>query len=311
MARYTSIALVLALLAATAVAFVYTETLKLTLSPILGTRVDKIFSPVCNCDTDTATISFRLRHADRLTVDLIDGDGDVVRELVRKQPETRGSVMFVWNGRDNLGKVVPEGVYRPRIHLARGRRTIVLPNPIRVDTTPPRVELLSLRPRVFSPDGDRRRDRVTGRYRVNEPASVVLYVNGIQRVRNRGKRTHGRVQWFGRIGGSPVPQGVYQLSLGARDVAGNLGVPTAKRDVVVRYVALGRKRIEVAAGGRFAVLALSDAAEIRWRLGGRSGTASPGTLRLRAPLRPGRYTLTVTANGFSDRAAVIVRTRPA
>ncbi len=50
---------------------------------------------------------------------------------------------------------MPEGRYRPRVHLASERRTIVLPNPIRVDVTPPQIELRSLRPRVFSPDGDR------------------------------------------------------------------------------------------------------------------------------------------------------------
>ena len=43
----------------------------------------------------------------------------------------------------------------------------------------------------------------------------------------------------------------------------------------MRYVALGRKRIEVPAGGRIAVLVLSDAARIDWKLG-------------RAPARPGR-----------------------
>jgi hypothetical protein len=55
------------------------------------------------------------------------------------------------------------------------------------------------------------------------------------------------------------------------------------------------------------VLVLTDAARIEWKLGGRTGSARPGTLRLRAPLQPGRFTLTVTANGHSARAAVIVR----
>ena len=80
-ARYAPVALVAALLVATARAFVYTEKLKLTPSPILGTGVDKLFSPVCECETDTATISFRLRNRDRLTVDLIDREGDSVRTL--------------------------------------------------------------------------------------------------------------------------------------------------------------------------------------------------------------------------------------
>jgi len=289
------------------VAFVYTEKLKLTPSPILGPQIDKVFSPVCECDTDTATISFRLRSRDRLTVDMIDEDGDSVRTLVQDSPTPRGRVTIYWNGRDDSASIVPEGSYRPRVHLAAERRTIVLPNPIRVDVTPPRVELVALSPRVFSPDGDGRADRVVARYTVDERASVLLYVDGAQRVRKRGQQKAGRIEWFGLLDGEPQPQGVYRLSLGARDAAGNLGPPTPERPVVIRYVALGRERIEVVAGARFAVLVLSDAARVDWRLGARSGVARPGTLRLRAPLQPGRYTLTVSANGFDSRAAVLVR----
>jgi hypothetical protein len=43
-AKYAPAALVAALLVATALAFVYTEKLKLTLSPILGTKVDKVLA---------------------------------------------------------------------------------------------------------------------------------------------------------------------------------------------------------------------------------------------------------------------------
>ena len=305
--RYAPVALVAALLAITAAAFAYTEKLKLTPSPILGTRVDKVFSPVCDCDTDVAEISFRLRKPDLLSVELIDRRGAVVRTLLDLEPTRRGPVTIVWNGRDDSGAVAAEGEYRPRVHLERQRRTIVMPNPIRIDTTPPEARLLSLAPRVFSPDGDGRRDRVRARYRVDEPASVSLYVDGVQRVRKRGQSTSGRIEWFGRLDGEPLSPGVYALALGARDTAGNLGPRTRPRPVVIRYVALGRDRIETVAGARFAVLVLSDASRVEWRLGARSGVTRPGTLKLRAPLQPGRYTLTVTANGFRDRAAVLVR----
>lgn len=306
-AKYAPAALVAALLVATAIAFVYTEKLKLTLSPILGTRVDRVFSPVCDCETDTAAISFRLRRNDRLTVDVIDRNGDTVRTLVRSDSTPRGRTTLRWDGRDERGVVVPEGRYRPRVHLDGERRTIVLPNPIRVDVTPPRVELLSLSPRAFSPDGDRRRKKITAVYSVDEPARVLLFVDGVQRVRKRGQRQAGEIDWYGKVDGKPLPPGFYGISLGARDTAGNLGPATREKDVLIRYVALGRDRIETAPGGRFAVLVVSDAATVSWRLGQRTGIARPGTLRLRAPVQPGRFTLTVTANGFSDRAAVLVR----
>ena len=310
MARYAPAALVAALLAATAAAFAYTESLKLTPSPILRTTVTKVFSPVCECDTDVAVIAFQLRKADRLGVEIIDGEGSVVRRLVQAEDYGRGPVAFVWNGRDDAGAVVSEGAYKPRVELERQHRTIVLPNPIRVDVTPPRVTMTRLAPRVFSPDGDRRSDRVVAGYSVDEPARVALYVDDVRAVLKKGRQTEGTIDWFGTRAGEPLPQGPYSVRLGATDLAGNEGPPTRNKTVVIRYVALGRSSIEATPGSRIAVLVLSDAARVTWRLGARTGTARPGTLRLRAPLQPGRFTLTVTANGHSARAAVFVRSPP-
>lgn len=308
MARFAPAALVAALLAATALAFVYTESLKLTPSPILGTRVlPKVISPVCGCPTDSAVIAFRLREADVLDIEMIDKGGNVVRRLVRREQQPRGRVSFVWNGESDAGVAVAEGTYRPRVKLRRQHRTIVLPNPIRVDTTPPVIAMTRLAPRVFSPDGDARSDRVVVGYSVDEPARVSLVVDGKRAVLKKGRRSEGTIEWFGRSGGEPLPQGPYSLRLGAVDIAGNEGRPTRSKVVVIRYIALGRSSIVTTPGGRFAVLVLTDAARVTWKLGARTGVARPGTLRLRAPLQPGRFTLTVTTNGRSARAAVFVR----
>jgi hypothetical protein len=318
-ARNASAALVAVLLAATAVAFVVTEDLKLTPSPISGTRVcagpdasrpctEKVFSPVCECTSDRATISFRLRQPDRVTVEIVRA-GEVVRELIREQPE-RADVEAVWDGRDEAGAVAREGSYLPRVRLLDDRKTITLPNPIEVDTTPPVLTLVSLKPRTISPDGDGRRDRLVARFKSDDPVSAILYVDGIRHTVQRGKRTEGRIDWNGKRQGTGLREGVYELSLSARDRAGNLAGRTRPLPVVIRYVALGRRRIVVPAGRRFAVFVSSDAARFDWRLGARAGNARPGTLRLRAPLVPGRYTLTVSVNGHHARAAVFVREPP-
>jgi hypothetical protein len=295
------------LLVATAAAFAHTESLKLTPSPILRTTVTKLFSPVCDCGTENAVIAFTLREGDRVDVDIIDGDGSVVRHLARHEANARGPVAFAWDGRDDVGAVVGEGLYRPRVKLERQHRTIVLPNPIRVDTTPPVITITRLAPRVFSPDGDRRRDRVVAAYRVDEPARVSLLVDGRRAVLKKGRQTEGTIDWFGLSGGEPLAQGPYRIQLAATDIAGNAGRPTRSKVVLIRYVALGRKVIETTPGARIAVLVLSDAVRVEWQLGQRTGTARPGTLRVRAPLQPGRFTLTVTANGHAARAAVLVR----
>jgi FlgD Ig-like domain len=306
-ARFAPAALVAALLLATALAFSYTESLKLTRSPILRTKVTKVFSPVCDCATDTAAISFRLRKAEVLDIEIVDVGGRVVRSLVTGQPEPKGAVDFVWNGRDDTDAVVPDGSYQPRVRLERQHRTILLPNPIRVDTTGPAVEITRVRPRVFSPDGDHRADRVVVSYRADEPVRAILYVNGVRRVVKRGRQERGDITWFGRVDRLSLPRGLYRLAVGATDAAGNVGVRTEPKVVVVRYVALGRDRIEVRPGRRFAVRVAADAARVRWKLGARSGVAMPGTLVLRAPIAPGRYTLTVSVRDSSARAAVVVR----
>ena len=74
-----------------------------------------------------------------------------MRTLVPGLRLRRGTVSYTWNGRDDAGKFVPEGVYKPRVHLAGQHRTIDLPNEMRVDTTAPKVTRRPARAETFSP----------------------------------------------------------------------------------------------------------------------------------------------------------------
>lgn len=307
MARIASTVLVVALLAATAAAFVLTQGLKSQPSPIRGTQVDDVFSPVCACETETAAISFRLRESDRIDAAIVDERGEIVRTLERGARYEAGPVALRWDGRDDAGRVLPEGSYKPRIRLREEHSTIVLPSPIEIDVTPPAVTSAAASPLVISPDADRRRDSLLVRYELDEAARALLFVDGVKRVETRFPREEDSLRWYGRVDGRPVEQGTYVLTLSARDPAGNVGEAVRFRPLVVRYVALGRDRIVVTVGARFAVRISSDAERVRWRLGRRGGSAAPGTLTLRAPLQKGRFTLTVTANGHPARAAVLVR----
>ena len=298
--------LVVALLAATAAAFALTQGLKNQPAGIFGTKVPHpVFSPVCGCKTDTASVTFKLREPDRLDVAVVDGSDRVVRTIERDRAYDQGPVDIEWDGRDDAGQVLPEGEYKPRIRLRGDRTTYTLPNPIRIDVTPPRLELVT-RPTVISPDGDGRGDRATFRYRLSEPGRGMLFVNGKRRVLKLFARTEDSVVWNGKVGGRALPPGTYSVRLAAFDPARNVSARTRPIQVVIRYVALGRKRITVTAGARFALRVSSDAGRVRWSLGGRTGLARPGTLRLRAPLQKGRFTLTISANGHSARAAVFV-----
>jgi hypothetical protein len=305
-ARWPQLLIVLALLGATAAAFAVTERLKLERSPVTGTKVDRVFSPVCECARDVAVISVVLRRRETVTVDVLDASGDSVRTLVRKRPEPAGRVSYTWDGRDNADRIVTEGLYRPRVQLERNGRTIVLPNPIRVDTTAPRIRLVRVFPRVFSPDGDGRRDRVTATYSLDERARAMMLVDGQRRVLSRFRPLEGKLVWFGRVEGRPVRPGTYEIRLRAVDRAGNRSARTRAVPVRVRYVELSRDRIEVAAGKRFSVRVRTDAPSYRWLFAGDKGAGQRQVLVLRAPETPGTYFLYVSVAGRADRAEVVV-----
>jgi len=304
LARFASTLLVVALLVATAAAFALTEGLKLEQSPIYRTDVTKVFSPAITA----AEISFRLRKTDTLRVSIVDGDGEVVRTLADRRYR-KGRVTVAWDGRDDGRIVVPEGEYKPRVHLRASRRTIELPNPIRVDVTPPKVVGSAVSSRTLSPDGDGRGDRITVRVRVNEPARALLFVNGRRRVQTRFARAEDALQWYGIVNGKPLRPGPYALSLRAVDQAGNIGAAVELGAVRIRYVALPEEAVRTVAGARFRVHVEADARTVAWRFAGGSGSSEPGLLALRAPLAPGEYTLYVSVGGHAAKATVTVEPR--
>jgi FlgD Ig-like domain len=304
-ARLPQLLFVVALLGATAAAFAVTERLKLERSPITGTTVDpREFSPVCECTTDVVVISFVLRRAATITVQVLDADNDTVRTLVRDRDEPAGRVSYTWDGRDNADRVVPEGRYHPFVEFQEHGRTINVPTQIRVDTTAPQVRFGRVFPRVFSPDGDGSRDRVSVQFTVDEPSRPALLVDGRQRVEGKVAAGEGRLLWHGN--GTAVRPGVYELRLRARDRSGNRGSTRRVVPVLVRFVTLSRERIEVEAGTRFSVRVSKDAARYSWLFAGERGTGRTNRLRLRAPAEPGEYRLYVVVGSHADSAEVIV-----
>jgi hypothetical protein len=313
LARVLSTATVIGLLAASAVAFAITEGAKLTRSPLYATKItNKEFSPrAATAALRVAGVRFRLRTRERVSVWMQDSHGTNVRTLLEPRTERRGATLdLAWDGLGNDGLLQPEGVYRPVVKLEHSHRTIVLPNPIRIDTTPPKILVPHPLHAVISPDGDHHGDVFRVRYRIDEPAHAILEVRVARRtVRVEFTRTQkptGALEWNGKIGGRPVRPGAYLLSVSAQDVAGNLSTPYPFALVTVRYVSLGRKRVVVAPGGRFAIRVSTDAPVVHWTLHGRSGVQRRGTLHFTAPKTRGVYFVYVTVDDHAARTAVVV-----
>lgn len=211
MRRLLPAVLVLALLAGTAAAFAVTEGLKTTTSPVSGTRLErKVFSPVCGCRSSTASVSVRLRRADRATVEVVSAAGRSVA-LLADARIAAGEHTFVWDGKTDGGVRARDGAYRFRIGLEDADRVLTLPNRVRLDTRPPAIAVAAAGP------GGR---FLVVRYRVDEPAHGLLFVGGrrvlytrFQRLRDTMRIGLDVLTAAGRSG---------ELEVAAEDTAGNV-----------------------------------------------------------------------------------------
>jgi hypothetical protein len=309
LSRLLSTAFCVALLAATAGAFALTERAKLQLSPIFQTKIvpQKIFSPDCNCPTSSVQLVFRLRKSDTLTV-WMEHDGARVATLVSNHHYPKGQVKLDFDGVDDSGTTLPDGVYKPVVHFHREHLTLHLPQPawVLLDTKPP---VIHVRHRIYthiSPDGDGRNDSFHVPYTLSEPGHGILRVNGRRVEFTRGLTLSGVLKWDGKLRNEPAPPGNYVLSVSAQDAAGNRAKPFPIAVVTVRYIELGRTRILVKPGARFAVGVHTDAASYSWLFERATGTTHERSLRLHAPKKKGVYRLYVQERGHAARALVVV-----
>jgi flagellar hook capping protein FlgD len=296
--KFAPIAIVVGLLVATATAFAVTERLKLEDSPVLGTRISALFSPRIG----EARIAFRLRREENIQLDVVDDQGRVVRNAVGSGVFGQAFHQFAWDGRNDAGKIVPDGLYHVQLQLKDEDRTIEFPSTVRVDSTPPTVEQVKIGHRLFSPDGDHRADQVNVHYTFDEPAYAILYVDDKRVATSYRKKPVGTIQWYAH-GKRP---GDYRVALAGQDVAGNKGPSTRAFTVRLRYVDLF-KHTFTPRGPIVRVRVSTDARMVSWQLGRAGGNAKPPLLRLPVPSKPGRYRLTVRAGSHRARATVVVR----
>jgi hypothetical protein len=218
--RWGPTAIVVVLLAATAVAFATTERQKLEKTPFGVLQVTQAFSP----KRAAATIRLRLSHPHLVTVEILGPRDRPVATLVREQRVQPGTVEFHWRA------TAPDGVYTPRVTLDAVRE-FTLPTQIRVDSVAPTARLVSYKPHVLRRHA---KPKVAITYRVSEKAHVIVYVNGKREIVGFAKSRQFKVDWFARRNGRRLRPGRYRLKLAAVDLAGNIGLRTKVFVVRVR-----------------------------------------------------------------------------
>lgn len=213
MKRWAPTAIVVALLAATAVAFATTERQKLEQTPFAVLHVEAAFSP----KHGAATIDLRFERAHLVTLTIIDSTGRVVSTLAHERRVARGEVQFQWRGAR-----VADGLYQPEVTLDDGRE-FVLPSQIRVDSVAPRIVLVSYRPHVL-----RRADKpvVKIAYRVSEAAHAIVFLGRTRCALGYAKALQAALNCPLKRHGRRLRPGRYRLKLAAIDLAGNVGPRT-------------------------------------------------------------------------------------
>lgn len=162
------------LVLATAAAFFGAQKLKTAPPVLLAFRLSSdSISPNGDGRLEREEISFRLKRSELVDVAVVDQRGDDVRELASGVSLSAYKTIptLSWNGRDSAGKVVPDGLYRIRVRLRREGRSLVVPQSFRVDTTPPKVTVISIGPsRAPGPEILPRADDKPARIRINTGA---------------------------------------------------------------------------------------------------------------------------------------------
>jgi len=294
---------------ATGIAFAVTEHLKLEPAPIKSTHVTKDFSPTCGCNTSKAVVAFALRRSDRVTISVVDpADNDrEIRILLGAENRPAGRLRVVWDGRNDAGRLAPNGNYQVLVHLELSRRRIILPNIIRLDTQVPKITRVSFSSHTISPDGDHVKDVLHISYHLSERARILLYVDGklAEQTRYRAGRS-GKFDWKGGLDGQTLT-GWHDLTLQAVDLVGNDSAETDPIPVRVRILNLKPARIRVAAGKTFRLAISTDRKSVRWHFNGKFELAQSRSLLLRAPAAPGRYRAVVRSGPYRASALVVVR----
>ena len=190
------------------------------------------FSPNGDDYRDTTEVGFDLSEPASVTFVVVDSEGSEVRRIVTgRRLAGDAKHRFRWDGRNDDGKPVPDGIYRMRVVRRDESRVIDSAKEITVDRKPPEVTLLSAEPSVVATGLPGETPSVRLRYRGPKNKAPVVRVfrtdDGKPHIvrRFRGGPNRGAV-WDGQVSvgperTAPAPEGDYAFTVAVRDRAGN------------------------------------------------------------------------------------------
>ncbi len=126
-----------------------------------------LISPNADQDRDATTLSYTLSEEATVRIEALDANGQVARTLVADETQPAGQGFVTWDGTDDSGRRVADGLYRLQITATGVARSVSRSVLVEVDTTPPTLQLVNL------PNGMRMRQPVLEIQGITEPGASV------------------------------------------------------------------------------------------------------------------------------------------
>jgi flagellar hook assembly protein FlgD len=231
---------------------------------------------------EATTISFALTTAATATVDIVNGSGVTVRRLANARSFPAGPSRLLWDGRDNSGGLVPDGLYTVFISAQSPGQSDTDADDIVVDRT---LGNLRVAPRPFSPNGDGRRETTTATFDLARAATVrVLVLYGDRRIATLRSAVGLQAgpqsfAWDGRTGsGTRASQRRYTVrveattSLGTRVLSSRVKLDTTPPSVRIARAVAGRRTSVTVVLGEAALLKVRFGTSIAVSLSATAGT---------------------------------------
>jgi peptidoglycan/xylan/chitin deacetylase (PgdA/CDA1 family) len=185
------------------------------------------FSPNGDGRVDTTAVNVTLDVPAVLSVEVVNPQGVLVRELAGSVPVEAGTTQLTWDGTDSSGQTVPDGAYAFAVEAVDGAGNGGAATAgVVVDTRQPVFALRRIAPQPMRSIGPVRfsfriRDRssrVRVSYVITNVAGVIVVRAGAVEMRS-GRAT---LSWNGRTGRGPAPPGLYHVRFVVGDGAGNV-----------------------------------------------------------------------------------------
>src|SRR6478752_4689309 len=104
----------------------------ITLFSAVGTPFAPNFAPL----PTTVALGLTLARSARVIVDVLNSNNNVVRVIQPKTALTAGQYSWSWDGQNNGGTMVADGVYTVRVKALNGLGTAVVKKPVRKGLPP-------------------------------------------------------------------------------------------------------------------------------------------------------------------------------